>query len=122
MKTVVKKFATVIILSCVASSAFAQDYNNWGVIDPFGLQMEDQWGNIHYADPYAYDSQVDAYGNVISSDYGYLEPSLDYFELTPVQPSWNSGSSSYDSGSSSTYVPYTNPTDSHQSFINSIWE
>ncbi len=122
MKTIIKKIATVTILLCTAGSAFAQDYNNWGVIDPYGLQMQDQWGNIHYTNPYAYDSQVDAYGNVIYSENGYLEPSLDYYELTPVQPSWNSGSTGYDSGSSSTYVPYANPTDSHQSFINSIWE
>ena len=115
------KLITSVAVLCAASTSFAQDYNNWGVIDPYGLQMQDQWGNIHYTNPYAYDSQVDIHGNVVYSENGYLDQSLDYYELTPVQPSYNSG---YDTGStgSSTYVPYANPTDSHQSFINSIWE
>jgi len=57
-----------------------------------------------------------------------MDPSLNYYDLQPVQPSWNSGySSGFSSGSSTsgaidTYVPYSNPTDSHQSFINAIWE
>lgn len=120
MKTHFKNCVIAIVLSCAASSVAAQDYNNWGVIDPYGLQMTDQWGNIHYTDPYAYDSQVDMYGNVITSDSGMLDPSLDYYDLTPVpNPYYDNATSG---SSNSTYVPYTNPTDSHQSFINSIWE
>ncbi len=129
MKTVIKTIASVAILACAATSSFAQDYNNWSNIDPYGMQMQDQWGNVHYVDPYAYDSQVDAYGNVISNYHGQLDSNLDYYDLQTVQPSWDSGySSGYSSGFSSgsstidTYVPYTNPTDSHQSFINAIWE
>ena len=132
MKTVIKHIATSAFLTCAATSAFSQDYNNWGVIDPYGMQMQDQWGNLHYVDPYAYDSQVDMYGNVISSYHGQLDPSLDYSNLQPVQPSWNGGySSGYSSGFSSssstsgvidTYVPYSNPSNSHESFINAIWE
>ncbi|MEN1728953.1 MAG: hypothetical protein AAGJ52_10995 [Pseudomonadota bacterium] len=131
MKTVIKTIATAALLTCTAATAFAQDYNNWGVIDPYGMQMQDQWGNVHYVDPYAYDSQVDMYGNVISSYHTNLDPSLNYYDLQPVQPSWNSGysggySSGFSSGSTSgvidTYVPYTNPSNSHESFINAIWE
>ncbi len=88
------------------------------MIDPYGLQMQDQWGNTHYTDPYAYDSQVDMYGNVISSDYGQLDPSQDFYDLTPVP--YDSGSGFSTSGG--TYVPYTNPKNSQQSFINSVWE
>lgn len=119
MKTNLKSIITVVGLTLIAGTAAAQDYNNWGVIDPYGLQQTDQWGNIHYTNPYAYDSQVDAYGNVISSDSGMMDPSLDYYDLTPVQPSGYYGGSSSTSSSS---VPYPNTTDSHQSFINSIWE
>ena len=128
VKTTVKTIATAALLTCVATSALSQDYNEWGAIDPYGMQMQDQWGNTHYVDPYAYDSQVDMYGNVVSSYDGYMDPSLNYYDLQPVQPSWNSGySSGFSSGSSTsgaidTYVPYSNPTDSHQSFINAIWE
>jgi len=106
----------------IAGAAAAQDYNNWGVIDNSGLQMEDQWGNTHYVDPYAYDSQVDIYGNVISSDYGQLDPSLDYYELTPVQPDTSYGGYDYGSTTTDTYVPYESPSNSHESFINSIYE
>lgn len=133
IRSTIKTIASAAVLACAATTAMAQDYNNWGVIDPYGMQMQDQWGNTHYVDPYAYDSQVDIYGNVISSYHGNLDSSLDYYDLQPVQPDWNSGYSSgysggYSSGLSSgsstidTYVPYTNPTDSHQSFINAIWE
>ncbi|MGI9326153.1 MAG: hypothetical protein ACR2PZ_13095 [Pseudomonadales bacterium] len=121
MTTTLKTLALAAVLTCVSGVAAAQDYNNWGVIDPYGLQMQDQWGGIHYTDPYAYDSQVDIYGNVITSDYGQLDPSLDYYDLTPVPGAYSNGSSG-SSASGGTYVPYTNPTDSHQSFINSIWE
>lgn len=121
MRTNLKAIITVAGLTLFANTALAQDYNNWGVIDPYGLQQMDQWGNIHYTDPYAYDSQVDAYGNVISSHSGMMDSSPDYYELTPVQPSGSYGS--YSSGSSSsTYVPYPGTTDSHKSFINSIYE
>ncbi len=112
---------TVAGLTLLTNAATAQDYNDWGVIDPYGLQQTDQWGNIHYTDPYAYDSQVDAYGNVISSDSGTMDSSQNYYDLTPVQTGGSYGG--YSSGStSSTYVPYPNTTDSHKSFINSIWE
>lgn len=119
MKSNLKAIITVAGLTLFANAAIAQDYNNWGVIDPYGLQQMDQWGNIHYTNPYAYDSQVDAYGNVISSDGGMMDSSPDYYELTPVQPSGYYGSSG---STSSTYVPYPNTTDSHKSFINSIWD
>jgi len=121
MNIKVKTLVSLVVLAMFASSASAADYNNWGVIDPYGLQQQDEWGNIYYTDPYAYDSQVDIYGNVISSDSGMLDPSLDYYDLTPVQPDTYNGYSTGGS-SSSTYVPYANPVDSHQSFINSIWE
>jgi len=121
MKRTLKSLAiAVAALTALAGTAAAQDYNNWGVIDPYGLQMEDEWGNIHYVDPYAHDSQVDIYGNVISSDYGQLDPSLDFHDLTPVQPdtSWSVEPLTGDD----TYVPYVQPADSHEAFINSIWE
>ena len=102
---------------CLTGIASAQDYNDWSSISPYGLEMQDQYGGIHYVDPYAYDSQVDVYGNVYSS-YGYeMDPGLGMYDLTPA---WQDNS--YSSGSSSTYGPYENPVDSHQSFINSIWE
>lgn len=118
MDKTIRKIAAAAVLLTVSGLVAAQDYNNWGVIDPYGLQMQDQWGNIHYTNPYAYDSQVDMYGNVIYSDQGTLDQSQDYYDLTPV-PSASTYSAPVSSGS---YVPYTNPVDSHQSFINSIWE
>lgn len=121
MKSIMKKITAAAALTLFANVSSAADYNNWGVIDPYGLQQVDQFGNIYYTDPYAYDSQVDIYGNVISSDYGTLAPSLDYYDLTPVQP-YSSGYGSYGTSSTSTYVPYNNPKDSHEKFINAIWE
>ena len=121
MKINLKAIITVAGLTLFAGAAVAQDYNNWGVIDPYGLQQMDQYGNIHYTDPYAYDSQVDAYGNVISNGSGMMDSSPGYYELTPTQPGGYYGGPS--SGStSSTYVPYPGTTDSHKSFINSIWD
>ncbi len=122
MRINLKAIITVASLTLFANAAIAQDYNNWGVIDPYGLQQVDQWGNIHYTDPYAYDSQVDIYGNVISSGSGMMDPSLDYYNLTPVQSGGSYGGYSSGSTTSSTYVPYPGTTDSHKSFINSIWK
>ncbi|KCZ93406.1 hypothetical protein [Hyphomonas johnsonii] len=124
MKAVIKTFAAAsAALAILAGTAAAQDYNNWGEISPWGSTMVDEWGNEHYVDPYAYDSQVDMYGNVISSYNGELDPSLDYYDLTPVQPGYDY-SGGYGSGgsTSSSDLPYSQPADSHEAFINSIYE
>lgn len=116
-----KKIAIAAALSVTSAMtvgvAAAQDYMTWNDIDPYGSLMYDQWGNEHRVDPYAYDSVVDIYGNVYSSDYG-IDNSLDTYDLTFNNPT----ASTWDTGSSSTYVPYESPVDSHQAFINSIWE
>ncbi len=123
MKLTMKNIATAAALTLGAGLASANDFDNWGVIDPYGLQQVDQYGNIYYTDPYAYDSVVDAYGNVISNYNGTIEPASGYYDLTPVQPAGGYSSyGSYGASSSSTYVPYPNATDSHQKFINAIWE
>ncbi|MEQ9434216.1 hypothetical protein, partial [Hyphomonas sp.] len=95
-----------------------QDSGYWaeGSISPWGMEMYDDYGNSHFVDPYAYDSQADIYGNIYSSDSGYMDPQIGMSDLYSTNPY------AADTGSSSTYVPYENPVDSHQSFINSIWE
>ncbi|KCZ93430.1 hypothetical protein [Hyphomonas johnsonii] len=121
MKSFTKTAAAVIVaLSAFAGAASAQDYGYWaeGSISPWGMEMYDQYGDSHYVDPYAYDSQVDNYGNVYSSYSGEMDPSIGMYDLSPISPN----PYDYSSGGSSTYVPYENPVDSHQSFINSIWE
>lgn len=120
MKNLIKLVAPALVaLSAFGGTASAQDYLDWapGSISPWGMEMYDPYGNSVFVDPYAYDSQVDMYGNVISSYSGDLDPSLNYYDLSPTNPY-----STWDSGSTSTYVPYENPTSSHESFINSIWE
>lgn len=94
----------------IAGAASAQDYNDWSTISPYGLEMVDQFGNVHYVDPYAYDSQVDNYGNVYSN-YNYsMDPSVGMYDLTPnTQASTNSwseyDSSAYTSTESSNWAP-----------------
>ncbi|MEM8699356.1 MAG: hypothetical protein AAGF44_09305 [Pseudomonadota bacterium] len=93
-----------------AQTGMAQDYNNWSTISPYGLEMVDPYGNVYHVDPYAYDSQVDAYGNVISS-YGYdMSPGVGMYDLTP-----NTGGY-YDTN------PYAGATTSHDKFLEMIWE
>jgi hypothetical protein len=115
-----KKIALTAALSIATltsvGAASAQDYMGWVDIDPYGSLMYDQWGNEHRVDPFAYDTQVDIYGNQISSYNGTLDPGLSTYDLTFTNPYASTPTVT------DTYVPYSNPTDSHQSFINSIWE
>lgn len=94
MKTLIKTAIAAIVAASAAASATAQDSSNWNGIDPFGVPMVDQFGDIHYVDPYAYDSRVDAYGNVYSDYNGEMNPyDLNTYELTHAYPdtSYNSG-------------------------------
>ncbi len=109
----------------LTNTASAQDSGYWaeGSISPWGMEMYDQYGDSHFVDPYAYDSQVDYYGNVYSSDSGYMDPQIGMNDLYHTNPyATDTYSSGYDTSTTSTYVPYSNPTSSHESFINSIWE
>ena len=122
MKLFAKATAIALVALTAVGAASAQDSGYWaeGSISAWGMEMYDQYGNSHFVDPYAYDSQVDLYGNVYSSDSGYFDPQIgmeDLYHTNPYATDYGSTSSS-----SSTYVPYANPVDSHQSFINSIWE
>jgi len=67
---------------------------DWSSMSSGGLEMVDQWGYFHTVDPWAYDSQVDFNGNVVSSyDYG-MDPMIGYSDLTPA---WqDNGYSGYD--------------------------
>ncbi len=103
---------------CTAS---AQYYGNWaeGSISPWGMEMYDDYGNSHFVDPYAYDSQVDIYGNVYSNDYGYMDPQVgmnDLYHTNPYAADTSSSSSYYDTN------PYAGATTSHEKFLESIWE
>ena len=121
MKTLKTLIIAAVSLAAAAGIASAQDYMDWSSISPYGLEMQDQYGDIHYVDPYAYDSQVDIYGNVYSS-YGYeMQPGIGMYDLTPA---WQDNSFSTGT-SSSTYFdtnPYAGATDSHSKFLESIWE
>ena len=95
MKTLIKTaFAALAVAAAATGTAAAQDSSNWAGIDPFGVPMVDQFGDIHYVDPYAYDSQVDMHGNVYSSYTGEMNPyNLGMSDLTHAYPdtSYNSG-------------------------------
>lgn len=94
MKTLFKTAIAAIIAATAAASATAQDSTNWNGIDAYGVPMVDQFGNIHYVDPHAYDSQVDIYGNVYSSYNGEMNPNnLGMYDLTHAYPdtSYNTG-------------------------------
>ena len=122
MKTLIKTAVAAIIAVSAAASAAAQDYTNWNGIDPYGVPMVDQFGDIHYVDPYAYDSQVDAYGNVHSSYTGELEPNgIDMYDLTHAYPDTSTTAdpyewSEYDSSA------YTSESSSSTSSTDWIWE
>ena len=95
MKTLIKTaFAALAIVAATSGVASAQDNMNWSGIDPYGVPMVDQFGDIHYVDPHAHDSQVDIYGNVYSSYNGEMNPyNLGMSDLTHAYPdtSFNSG-------------------------------
>ncbi len=124
MKLFAKTTAIALVaLTSLVGAASAQDSGYWaeGSISPWGMEMFDEYGNSHFVNPYAYDSQADIYGNIYSSDSGYLDPQIGMSDLYHTNPY----ATDYGSSSTSTYepyVPYANPVDSHQSFINSIWE
>lgn len=84
MTTIAKlALAASAAAALTAGAANAQDYTDWSTMSAYGLEMVDQFGNIHYVDPYAYDSQVDIYGNVYSNyNYG-MDPSIGMYDLTP---------------------------------------
>ena len=110
MKTLFKTALTALALAGVAGAASAQDSMNWNGIDPYGVPMVDQFGDIHYVSPYADDSQADIYGNVYSSYNGEMNPyNLGMSELTHAYPD-----TSYNSGYSSSY--YNTPSYSAPSF------
>ena len=126
-KTFTSLFVAATAFASLGGVASAQE-NFWdGEIDPYGRVMYDQFGDVHYADPYATDSMVDIYGNVISTDNGQFDPYYgggDYQHLFTQDPT----SSYYETPAFETpsyeapYVPYAQPEDSHQAFINSIYE
>ena len=118
MKLIAKLAAAAVAISALAGVANAQDYNNWGEIDPWGLHMQDSLGNDYWVDPYAYDSQADIYGNVYSSYSGDLDNAF-MMDLTPVQPD---SYSSWGSTSTDTWNYSTSGDAGHDAFINSIWE
>ncbi len=116
--------AVVLAATALTGAAAAQDYNDWSSISPYGLEMQDQFGDIHYVDPYAYDSQVDVYGNVYSSYSGELDPGIGLYDLTPA---WQDNSSSWGTPSTDSWSyldsnPYAGATTSHEKFLESIWE
>ncbi len=116
--------AIAFAATALTGAAAAQDYNDWSSISPYGLEMQDQYGGIHYVDPYAYDSQVDVYGNVYSS-YNYdLEPGIGLYDLTPAwqDNSGGWGATTTDSFSYLDTNPYAGATTSHEKFLESIWE
>lgn len=110
-------FALTAAAAAATGTAAAQDYNDWSTISPYGLEMVDPYGNTVYVDPYAYDSQVDNYGNVVSSYTGQLDPSLGYYDLAPAWSNDTSSSSSYYDTN-----PYAGATTSHDKFLEMIWE
>ena len=122
-----KKTITSILIAATAVAtlggvASAQESFFDGEIDPYGRVMYDQFGDVHYTDPYATDSMVDAYGNVIYREQGEFDPYYgngDFGHLYTQDPTANFDSSST---FSSTYVPYEQPADSHEAFINWIYE
>ena len=98
MKTLIKTAIAAIIAASAAGTAAAQDYQNWDGMTNWGVPMYDQFGDVHYVDPYAYDSQVDMYGNVVSDYNGEMNPyNLGMSELTHAYPN-NSYNSGYNSG------------------------
>ncbi|MEO0467355.1 MAG: hypothetical protein AAF216_12505 [Pseudomonadota bacterium] len=124
MKTLAKiALAALALTTAVTGTAAAQDYNDWSTMSAWGLEMVDEYGNTHYVDPYAYDSQVDIYGNVYSDYSGQMDPSLGMYDLTPA---WSDNSYGYGGTTESfSYLdsnPYAGATSSHDKFLESIWE
>ncbi|MEM9739532.1 MAG: hypothetical protein AAF829_06650 [Pseudomonadota bacterium] len=114
--------ALALVAATTATTASAQDYMDWSSMAPGGLEMVDPYGNVYTVDPWASDSQVDAYGNVVSS-YGYqMDDTLGMYDLTPA---WQDNTSTWGSTDSSSYYntnPYAGATDSHDKFLEMIWE
>ncbi|MEO0465593.1 MAG: hypothetical protein AAF216_03545 [Pseudomonadota bacterium] len=115
--------ALALVAATTATAASAQDYLDWSSMAPGGLEMVDPYGNVYTVDPWASDSQVDAYGNVVSS-YGYqMDESLGMYDLTPA---WQDNSYGYGATTDSySYLdsnPYAGATTSHDKFLESIWE
>ena len=121
-KTLTSLLIAATAITTLGGVASAQE-NFWdGEIDPYGRVMYDQFGDVHYTDPYATDSMVDMYGNVIHTDQGQFDPFYgngNFQELYTQDPTAN-----YDwsTPSVTSDVPYAQPADSHEAFINSIWE
>lgn len=123
MKFTPQRFAASL-LGLAAFSALT------GMAQPASAQtIYDPWSNMSYdaTDCYSagYNScYVDNYGDVYGSSE--VAPSTytydDYSYYTPLNESNNYYAPSYDSGASSSYVPYSSPSNSHESFINYIWE
>lgn len=101
MKTLFKSAFTAIVIAAASSGmASAQDNLDWSGIDPYGVPMVDQYGDIYYVDPYADDSQVDVYGNVYSSYNGEMNPyNLGMSDLTHAYPDTSYSSSYYNTPS-----------------------
>lgn len=124
MKNVIKAaLISITAFAGVVGTATAQDSSNWaeGSISPWGMEMYDEYGNSHYVDPYAYDSQVDNDGNVYSSDYGYMDPQIGMNDLYHTNPyaadtGTSTGTSYLDTN------PYAGATTSHEKFLEYIWE
>lgn len=119
-KTLTSLFIAAAALTTLGGAASAQEDFFDGEIDPYGRVMYDEFGNVHHTDPYATDSMVDAYGNVIYREEGQFDPYYgtgDYGHLYTQDPT-----APYDWSTSSTVpdVPYAQPADSHEEFINWI--
>ncbi|MEM7766793.1 MAG: hypothetical protein AAF253_04815 [Pseudomonadota bacterium] len=97
--------AAFALTTAQAGTAAAQDYNDWSSISPYGLEMQDEYGNIHYVDPYAYDSQADIYGNVYSDYSGTMDPAIGMYDLTPAWQD-NSYGGGYNTGSAYEWSEY----------------
>lgn len=97
MNTLTKLAFSSIALALASGTAASQDYNDWSTMTSLGLEMQDEFGNIHYVDPFAYDSQVDLYGNVYSNDYYQMQPTPGMYDLTPSNQPTAYSWSEYDS-------------------------
>ena len=120
MKLLAKLAAFAGLATLAIAPAHAQ--MNWDGAWMTGgeILMTDEYGNNYWADAWAENAYVDNQGNVYNDYTGtYDNSGLYYNDLTP---DYSYGSGGYDSGYDSTYVPYENPADSHEAFINSIWE
>lgn len=128
--------AALALAALTAAPSHGQDLSG---ITPWGVEVSDGYGNSVFVDPYSGQVYTDAYGQPVVTNSSYVDPNAGYNAYNPYasgatyNPYANTynpyaGVNSYDpyaSTNTSSYLdanPYANPSNSHESFLEMIWE